>query len=89
MVAADGPTALARLRALPTRDLTDRQRAVVDGIVARFDAPESGQMASNVSALPAESAALLAAFRARCAYLWLSACPTRRAVMSTIWIMRS
>lgn len=63
LMAADGPTALAELRALPRQELTERQRVVADCVLARFHAPAPGRAASTGSPLPPEAAAVLAAYR--------------------------
>jgi hypothetical protein len=63
MMAADGPTALAELRALPAQGLTERQRAVVDCMLTRFNAPAPSRAASTESSLPPTAAAVLAAYR--------------------------
>jgi hypothetical protein len=63
MMAADGPAALAGLRALPRQGLTERQRAVADCILARFDAPMTVRTASDGSSLPSAAAAVLETYR--------------------------
>lgn len=63
MIAADGPAALAQLRALPTQSLTERQRQVVGCMLERFGEPAPDPLASPAPVLPPASAAVLAAYR--------------------------
>jgi hypothetical protein len=63
MIAADGPAAVALLRALPPQGLSDPQRSTRDCIVARFGPGANGAAAGDAVALSPTAAAVLAAYR--------------------------